>query len=186
MPRPFAALAVILVALIAVPAAGAARCSHSSAVFSSWGDATAYDLLPNGDFEKGLSGWNVTDEAWVLDENEPWHLHGGDDHHAAALHDGASLTAKIECGNRVIPVVRLFARTLAGTPVISIRVHWKSPHGHLLSSIVGTFRSGSSWDVSPVLAIPAPDAKELRQLTVAVEGGQVAIDDIYIDPFKRV
>ena len=57
--------------------ARAARAGSSSSRSPRSDDLADYFLAPDGDFSAGGAGWDLAG-ATVVDENEPWNVHGGE------------------------------------------------------------------------------------------------------------
>ena len=69
----------------------ASYCSSTSTqAFASWGDQSAYTLLPNGSFENGGNLWALSGGAKVVSGNEPFFLNGRGDSHSLLLPAGSS------------------------------------------------------------------------------------------------
>jgi hypothetical protein len=71
-----AALALASTAQGGLISTGAASyCSPmATQAFASWGDQSAYTLLPNGSFENGGASWALSGGAKVVAGNEPFFL----------------------------------------------------------------------------------------------------------------
>src|ERR1044072_7837123 len=141
MPRPvlsssrngFAALLITALLALAVFAGAAQACSYSGAktVFSPWGDQHNYVLAPDGGFEAGGSGWQLSRGATAVGGNESYYLKdaGGPN----------SLSPPAP------PPARPAARN-SGTP----SSQWRGEASYKLLGLVrtktaGTIRAGSTW-----------------------------------------
>lgn len=80
--------------------------------FAAFGDKRQYTALPNGDFESGLTGWEVTGGAEVEAHENPFRPTPG----ASALFmpAGSSVTSPALCVSKGYPSARLFAQKLSG------------------------------------------------------------------------
>jgi hypothetical protein len=192
-------LATLLIAALpalAVFAGSAQACSYSGAetVFSPWGDQRNYVLAPDGGFEAGGSGWQLSRGAAVVGGNESYYLNDAGDSRSLSLPAGSSAVSPPVCMALDTPSFRLVARN-SGDPSSQLRVEavYKLL-GLVRTKTAGTLRAGSAWaptqSVSTVLTLSTivgtliPSAIEVR-LTPLDSSGQWQVDDVYIDPFRR-
>jgi hypothetical protein len=188
-------LAAALLAL-AVFAGSAQACSYSGAktVFSPWGDQHNYVLAPDGGFEAGGSGWQLSHGAAVVEGNESYYLNDAGDSRSLSLPAGSSAVSPPVCMAIDTPSFRLVARN-GGDPSSQLRVEavYKLL-GLVRTKTAGTLSAGSDWaptqSVSTVLTLSTlvgtliPSAIEIR-FTPLDSKGQWQVDDVYIDPFRR-
>ncbi|HET9162003.1 MAG TPA: hypothetical protein VFN89_00980 [Solirubrobacterales bacterium] len=191
-----AALLTASLLALAVFAGSATACSYSGAatVFSPWGDQHNYVLAPDGGFEAGGSGWQLSNGAAVVEENESYHLNGAGDSKSLSLPTGSSAVSPPVCMAIDTPSFRLVARN-SGDPSSQLRVEASYKLlGLVRTRTAGTLRSGSAWaptqSVSTVLTLSTllgtliPSAIEIR-FTPLDSTGKWQVDDIYVDPFRR-
>ena len=76
----------------------ASYCSSTSTqAFASWGDQSAYALLPNGSFENGGTSWALSGGAKVVAGNEPFYVNSRRDSHSLLLPAGSSAYSATMC-----------------------------------------------------------------------------------------
>jgi hypothetical protein len=191
-----AALLTTAMLALAVFAGSAQACSYSGAeqVFSSWGDQHNYVLAPDGGFEAGGSGWQLSRGATVVEGNESYYLNDAGDSRSLSLPAGSSAVSPAVCMALDTTSFRLVARN-TGNPSSQLRVEavYKLL-GLIRTKTAGTLRAGSTWaptqSVSTVLTLSTivgtliPSAVEIR-FTPLDSSGQWQVDDVYIDPFRR-
>jgi hypothetical protein len=183
---PLAALA------LAVPSdARASDCAQQSLsqTFLPWGDVAWYVPAPDGGLEGGAEAWRLTDGAQVVAGNSPY-LAG---EQSLSLPAGASATTTPMCIGVEHPTLRLFARN-TGAPLSTLRVSvvFSDPLGVKRSLAVGLVGAGASWSPTPVMPILVNllaltgDQQVAFRFTAPDDGGEWAIDDVYVDPYKKL
>jgi len=197
------AAAVVLVSalgcalLVATPAGadGGLLGSCSQALtnpFQPWLDPASYALVPDGGFEEGGAGWQLSGGARTVAGNEPWNTSGSGTT-ALSLPAGASAVSPPFCIGLLDPTTRLFARNSGllglGTVVVTADV---DAAGTNLTLPVGVIVAGSRWQ--PSLPLPllvnalSPlgdgDGTATARLRFTALGGSWQLDDVYVDPFK--
>jgi hypothetical protein len=154
--------------------------------FAPWGDSANYTLVADGDLTAGAAGWDL-DGAELVDDNEPWYVHGGDTPAALSLRTGDSATTPPVCVSLLHPTMRFFARNTGGV-LGSLEVEvvlddgLRLPVGVLLGLL-----EGDEWSPSPVLPIVAnliDDEVAFRFTAIGLDSAWV-IDDVYVDPYKK-
>lgn len=193
------AVTAAAVAALAVPAmASAASCpatGPSAPTFLPWLDLASYSLLPGGNFETGTAGWTLSN-ASVAPGNEPWKVSGSADSKALYIKAGGQVVSPWFCVDYNQPTFRLFARRTNGLlGGVTYRVRWYDQSGRLQSTTLGSTTSVlfSNWQPSAVLPLGLvlplwQSGGTLRtQLVMEVAPGSadMAVDDIYIDPYMR-
>lgn len=167
----------------------ACAAAPTSKPFAQWGDRADYVPVPNGSFEDGLDAWTPNGPVALLDDNEPWKV-GGDEHSQAAfLPDGASITSTSFCGGLEYPTVRLFARsTTAAHGVLSVTVRYTGRDGLLHALPLGYLQTTDDWNPTGITltlsGLPLLTGVKLG-VTVTSRSGDVAVDDLYVDPYRR-
>ena len=192
----FAALLAMALLALAVFAGSAQACSYSGAekVFSPWGDQRNYVLAPDGGFEAGGSGWQLSRGAAVVEGNESYYLNDAADSKSLSLPAGSSAASPPVCMALDTPSFRLVARN-SGNPSSQLRVEATYKLlGLIRTKTAGTLRAGSTWaptqsvstvlTLSPILGTLIPSAIEIR-FTPLDSSGRWQVDDLYIDPFRR-
>src|SRR4051812_23066550 len=186
---PAGALA-LAVLVLAVPAqARAAGCPSQpvTQTFLPWLDPAWYVPAPGGDVEGGGEAWALTGGAAVADGNEPFLA--GD--RSLALPAGSSATTAPMCLGVEHPTVRLFARN-NGDPasLLAVSVVFRDPLGLRHTLPVGAVAAGSEWAPTPVMPVVANLLSLLGDQDVSfrfapVGNGEWAIDDVWVDPYKK-
>ena len=196
MKRGAVSTAAAAVLLLTAFAGSAQACSSFGAqrVFAPWGDQRAYLLAPDGGYEAGAVGWNLSGGAKVVAGNESSYLHGAGDHSSLSLPAGSSAGSPPICMAIDTPVFRMMARN-SGDPSSRLRVTATySLLGILRTKTVGTVSAGSAWvptdpqstvlTLSTVIGTLIPSAIQIR-LNPLDSIGRWQVDDLYVDPFSR-
>ncbi len=193
--RLVAASAVALLALAAVAssaqAAGRGVCGYVGAepVFSPWGDTNGYVLAPDGGFESGGVGWQLTGGAGVVAGNESYYLNAASDDSSLSLSGGSSATSPSVCVGLDTPAFRMLVRN-QGDPSSRLRVSsvYDLP-GRRDISISRRIVAGPSWQPTPqlatVLGLSLLSGSMQIRLAPLDSSGQWQVDDVYVDPFAR-
>jgi hypothetical protein len=183
------AAAVLSSALLlgAVPALASAACPSSSTshAFAQLGDNASYSLVQGGTFAS-TQGWSLHRASVISDGSIPM---GGS--HALAINNGSAISPGF-CVSEEYPTYRFLFRLLHGGGPLSLGLRWTDQDGsHDVS--VGSTSTGSSWTLSPVLALASnltmgPDGT-LTPVQLVFEtkhpGLEYAIADVYVDPYSR-
>jgi hypothetical protein len=190
--RALAGLAGALALIAAAPmAASAATCpsSPTSQPFAKLGDNALYSLVPGGSFESGAPGWSLTNAA-VASGNESYNAIGGS--HSLAIQPQGVAVSPALCVSAEYPSFRFFARQTSGSwAVLNVIVRWTDPSGTTHETTSGSLQTGTSWSASPVMKLGSMLPVQSGPVTVRLifkpepYGGAWAIDDVYIDPYRR-
>jgi hypothetical protein len=81
--------------------------------FAQWGDGHDYFLARGGNFEGSLDDWKLN-RARVVDDQEPWRVHGDDGSHALEISRGGSALTPTMCVGLEHPTMRFFAHREGG------------------------------------------------------------------------
>jgi hypothetical protein len=189
------AVASVVAALLAgiAPAAASAACpsTPTSTQFKQFGDTASYSLLQGGSFESGAPGWSLT-KSTVVAGNESYNVAGGS--HSLAIQPTGVAVSPAFCVSVANPSFRFFARQTSGSwAVLNVILRWTDASGTSHDTTVAALQSGTSWTVTPVLklatTLPLWQAKETLTARLVFRpepyGGAWAIDDVYIDPYRR-
>jgi hypothetical protein len=184
----------------AAPAAASTGCPRSatSLAFEKFGDKASYMLVEGGLFESGAPGWSL-DRAEVISESpEEENPSYGDvgyqerssetSSHSLAIYSGGSAVSPPFCVDAEHPSFRFLSRVLHGWDgSLDVSLRWTDRRGtHETSdaTLVGT----RAWTISPVLELasklPAGVTTNVR-LVFQPTDGAFAIDDVYVDPYRR-
>ena len=177
--------------------ASAPSCAQadSSHVFLPWLDVADYTPAPGGDFETRAKGWDL-DGAAPVAGNEPWHVGGSADGAALRVPAGGSATSPAFCVGLEHPTARFFAKRVGGSLLSTLRVdvQFEDALGKTHFLPIGAVAlNGGSWQPSlPMLMVAnllplLPGEHTPVALRFVPQGsGAWLVDDVYVDPFKRV
>lgn len=200
--RVLLAAAVTLAGLIATAAPTSAASATSCAdqpleqPFLPWLDPATYTLAPDGAIEDGAGSWELSGGATPAAGNEPFHVHGAGDGTSLALPAGSSATSGPMCVGLEHPTARFFAKRTGGSLLGSLRVDviYEGLSGETRSLPIGlVLNLSSSWQptlpmplVANLLALAQQDGHTDIALRFVPQGDSSwAIDDVYVDPFRR-
>jgi hypothetical protein len=169
---------------------GACNNAALSQPFQRWGDQSTYELLPGGDFEGSLAGWNLSGGAQAVSGSEPYGASGAVGGASLSLPPGASAQSPFTCVNAAYPTFRFFARDQGLLSTVLVDVVYKTVLG-TVSLPLGAVALSATWQPT------------LPMLTGSVVGGLLAngtaqaalrftaltgssrIDDVFVDPRMR-
>ena len=172
----------------------ASYCSPTATqAFASWGDQSAYTLLPNGSFESGGTSWTLGGGAKVVAGNEPYFLNGRKDSHSLLLPSGSSAYSATMCFALGDWHLRFLMRNV-GSQMGSLHISVIVPSllGGLLTVLDGGTVSGNgTWQPSPRLQLLLCNVTSLLgtqavafRFTPVGRDAAYQIDDVYLDPWK--
>lgn len=175
----------------------AATCPEpTTQAFIAWGDAGWYAQTPGGGFEAKSSKWSFTGGAARVAATKPFSLSPAASAYALAIPAGGSATTAPFCTTLSSPTVRFATRlaSAASAPALRIEVLWTSPlTGADMSAVVGRIDAKGDWAPSPIVPlwanIAALGTKSGRidlRLRLVAEQGSFQIDDVLVDPYRRV
>jgi hypothetical protein len=186
--------ALLLCLILSATANAASTCPSTTTAkaFTSFGDTADYSLVSNGAFETGTTGWSLT-KAAVASGNETFKVHGSGDSKSLAMQAPGAVLSPAFCVSGAHPSFRFFARRTSGTwGVLYVNLRWTDAGGdHTLNVGALSGDTYKSWQPSP--AMPLANTLPLNGGTLNVRlafdaedtGGAWAIDDVYIDPYRR-
>jgi hypothetical protein len=160
--------------------------------FLPWGDANDYTLVPGGDIEDGLKGWELSRGADVVPFNNWFRVADRDDRASLLLRPGASALSAPVCIDATYSSFRFFARRLwpTGSDLKVEVLWWQSGATHATTVELHPI-GGLLWAPVAPLNLPSEHltggALEPVQFRFTVTGrfGAWLLDDIYVDPFSR-
>ncbi len=177
------------------PAVAAASCvkGPESQPFAAYGDNASYVMTPGGAFEGGAPGWK-TSKASVVSDNEGHNLTGNS--HSLAIEPNGSAVSPLVCVNDEYPSFRFFARRLSGpsNATLQASVRWVNLLGVTVNTASGTLTASGQWQPSQIMktdeSLPlvggvAGSSTLEVSLVFQATGGTFAIDDVYLDPYRR-
>ena len=196
----FAAMAASIALLAPAGTASAGLLSESatdcpsyatSKPFARWLDYFNYSLAPGGSFESA-SGWTFTGGAKLTTGNEPYNV-GGPGTSSLLLPGGATATSAPMCVGLDKPTVRFFARrpSFALTPLMTVEGVYKDKAGVTRSlPFVGVPLAGGGWSLQlPMVATGAVlelGDQTMMQFRFRAVAGTWQVDDLYVDPWRRI
>jgi hypothetical protein len=181
----------------AVPTAATTTCwPATTQAFGGSGDPNQYFLAPGGSFESGTPAWSLTGGAARVTGNN---TAGGDpstNTSSLSLPAGSSATSPAVCMNLLTPTIRFYVRnTGAASSKLGVTVLYSLPNGKPASLLVGRVTGTGVWQASPATAVlmnvmalssPTGTTNISIQLHPLDATGQWHVDDVYVDPFKRL
>lgn len=206
--RRVALLALAFCVLLAVPASRAdgadgslLGCGYAPQhPFLRFLDPLPYTLAPDGGFEAGAAGWQLSGGARVVFGNNAFDL-SGPGGKSLQIPSGASATSPPMCVPLILPVVRFVATGGSLLSTLKVEAVWTDAAGRqksieLLPVVLGGARN---WTPTlPLLQLGgAVNALTLNGLTTEMSfrftprgglfgSGTWKIDDIYVDPWKSI
>jgi hypothetical protein len=196
-------ICVLGIAALAAGGAGATKaeaglltCAQTTErPFMPWGDAAAYTLAPNGNFESGASGWSLSSGASIVASNNRYR----DGSYSLSLPSGASATSPAACVRLSDDSSRFFVRN-TGSSDATLKVEvtyrtvlWLVP----ITETLGYIRADGTWDPSPkfgylahvlgVLALDGGLGTQVRfKFTAHGVGARFQVDDLFVDPLLQI
>ncbi len=171
-------------ALISTGSCNEAPLSHP---FAPWGDSSAYELLPGGNFEGGSAGWTMSGGAKLAAESEPYRATGSVGAHSVSLPAGASVQSPFTCVNASYPSFRFFARNEGLLSTVLVQVVYQTLLGQV-SLPLGVVALSGEWQPSlPMLTgsvvtgvLSGGTAHMALRFTALT--GRSDVDDVFVDP----
>ena len=160
--------------------------------FAKWLDPMRYTLAPGGSFESS-AGLTFTGGAKIVSGNEPNLLNSRTDKNSVLIPRGGTVTTGPICVGLDKPTVRFFAKrpNFALLPLLTVEGLFTTKSGGTGSlPLVGVPLAGNSWSVQlPFITTGAllelGDTTMMRFRIRAVSGDW-QVDDLYVDPMRRV
>ncbi len=185
-------LGAVCAALAAFPGVAQAACPDkvSRQVFSRFGDYNWYFAAPGGTFEVGTAPWTLSGSSVVLG-NETYFVNSSADRQSLRVPAGASATSPAFCVSLQHPTLRLFARKVSGSGG-TLTVDILTPTGTKVAGAVVnsgqyvTWRPTPAMDLASKLALSTTvTSMDVRLRVRADSAGPWAVDDVFIDPYRR-
>jgi hypothetical protein len=187
-----------LLALIALPAAAQAACPSTPTTqpFKQFGDSASYSMLSNGGFETGTSGWSLT-KAAVASGNEAYKVRSASDSKSLVVQPTGIAVSPAICVGIANPSFRFFARQTSGSwATMVVKLRWTGSDGTTNNTVVGSLDGSNgytTWKPSPAFAmattLPLWQSGQTLSVRLVFDpedyGGAWAIDDVYVDPYRR-
>jgi hypothetical protein len=194
LPGLLAATALTLVLAPSAHAATPGSCDGQvpEQPFLPWADPSSYVLVPNGSVEQGAR-WNLKGGAVRVAGNETHYVHDSGDTSSLSMPPGSSATTAPMCVDVEHPTLRLVARNRGSlASLLLVEVLFDDLTGRKQALPIGTYLGAASWQPTAPLAIvanlftllPGTHADVAFRFT-SRDGGDWAIDDVYVDPFRH-
>lgn len=163
---------------------------QTSKPFEQWNDRANYVAVPNGGFERGLADWSPVGRVALADDNHAFGISGrADDRQSVVLPDGSSVASASFCGGLEYPTIRMMTRATEGRSAKAVvTVRYTGRDGLLAALPIGTVSAGPQWGPSEITltgsGLPLFTGTKLG-VTITGASGTIAVDDVYVDPFRR-
>jgi hypothetical protein len=149
--------------------------------FAQWGDTSAYELAPGGDFESNT--WTLSGAAQIIGESEPFAATGSVGAGSLSVPAGSSATSPLTCLNASYPTLRMF---VGGTGLALVSIVYNG-----VTIPIGAVHAGGSWEPSSIIntngAIFGLLSGGTGNVSIRLTGlsGSPVVDDVFIDPWQR-
>jgi hypothetical protein len=159
------------------------NCGPTSQPFAPWGDFAKYFPAPDGNFEKGGSGWILTGGAKVVSGNNAY----SSGHYSLSLPSGSMAISPPTCIGTLDPTVRMFGVDPGSDSGLQVTVVFHDLLGGLVSVLDGgrVGKNGTWAPTSKVLSLGSlPLGSRTMQLILTPVGSGSAwrVDDVLVDP----
>ena len=143
--------------------------------------------------EAGTGGWSLSG-ASVVSGNESYKVRNAKDSKSLAIAATGRVVSPAFCFSTAHPTFRLFAKGTSGTwGSMNVALRFKDSTGATNETVVGAIGTGTSWSPTQSFALSGPiglwNADQTASVQIVLDpenyGGAWAIDDVYIDPYKR-
>ena len=160
--------------------------------FLQFGDKRHYTAVDNGNFEDGLTGWDVSGDVELTPFANPFRPDPGTT--ALVMKPGSSVTSAPICASRGYPVARLFQQKLEsgkGNGSLKVEVLWppRERGGQRSAKPAGRLRGTEVFAPSRKFAIGQGRARrgtaQIRFRFTVVGDATYMLDDLLLDPRCR-
>ena len=160
--------------------------------FLQFGDKRDYTLVPNGNFEDGLTGWDVSGDVELTPFSNPFRPDPGTT--ALLMKPGSSVTSAPICASRGYPVARAFQQLVAaekGPRALRVEVLWppREKGGQRSAKPAGRLSGSEVFAPSRKFAIGQGRARRgtanIRFRFTVVGDSTYLLDDLLLDPRCR-
>ncbi|MBJ7472814.1 MAG: hypothetical protein JHD16_16020 [Solirubrobacteraceae bacterium] len=179
-----------LAALVAPVADPGCAAQVTTKPFAPWNDHADYVPVPNSGFEQGLDQWIPSGRVSLRADNNPFFISGSaTDATSTVLAPGASIASASFCGGLAYPTIRMMSRSADGKPAsAAVTVRYTGRDGLIGALPLGTITASSDWKPTEITltasGVPLLTGTKLGVTITAVKGS-IAVDDVYVDPFRR-
>ena len=161
--------------------------------FLQFGDKRQYVAVPNGNFENGLTGWDVSGDVELTPFVNPFRPDPGTT--ALIMEPGSSVTSPAICASRGYPVARAFQQLVAAEPggphALIVEVLWppRERGGQRSAKPAGRLNGSEVFAPSRKFAIGQGRARrgtaQIRFRFTVVGDTTYLLDDLMLDPRCR-
>lgn len=187
----FASIAIALASSAPAQAAlvNTSACNEAalSQPFLRWGDSSAYELVPGGDFDGSLEGWSLSAGAQRVAGSEPFGATGSVGSYSLNLPAGSSAQSPYTCVDAAYPTFRFFAHNDTLLASVVVQVVYRTPLGTVALPLGAVALSGKWQPTLPMLTgsvvtglLSGGTAEVALRFTALL--GTSQIDDVFIDP----
>lgn len=161
-------------------------------------DPLPYVLAPNGGFESGANGWRLSGGAKVVSGNSPYYL-SGPGSRSLYLPAGSSAESPAMCVELTLPVVRFVSRGGGLFKYLRVEAVYTDVFGNrqAVELLPGATPSSGWQPTLPLLQLGGLlNALTLNGVTTQMSfrvtpkglfgGGNWYVDELFVDPWKRV
>jgi hypothetical protein len=153
-----------------------------STPFAAFGDSSSYFLVAGGSFEGGATGWTLTGGASVVSGGDPFVA--GSQGSSLDLPAGTSATTPVTCIDLSAPTLRAFATGQGRVTVSALVGSAAFP--------IGTISPSGNWaptaaflNESNLLSILSTSGTVTTRFRFTATAGDVKVDDVFVDPYRR-
>ncbi len=160
--------------------------------FLQFGDKRHYTLVPNGNFEDGLTGWNVSGDVELTPFANPFRPDPGTT--ALLMKPGSSVTSPAICASRGYPVARAFQQlvtSVKGPKALKVEVLWppRQRGNQRSAKQAGRLKGSEVFAPSRKFAIGQGRARrgtaQIRFRFTVIGNSTYLLDDLLLDPRCR-
>ncbi len=165
---------------------------HLDRPFLPWADPAEYTPLRAGDLERDAKGWTFAGGARTAEGNEPFAGVGAPgDHRLLELPAGGVATSPSICVGLGHPTMRFFLKRTDGQAAsVTVEVLFEDALGNVHALPVGLVPATEGW--TPGLPVPVvanllpllPDERTAVAFRLRAFTGEVAVDEIHVDPWR--
>jgi hypothetical protein len=191
-----AAVTTAIVSLGVLPAlAQASACpaeGTASPLLQAFGDSHEYTVLPGSRFEGALPGWTLQRASMATEGTVSAVTRST---HSLVISAGGEVVTPAFCVSSEYPSLRFFERRVTSGQFanLSVSLRYKDAYGFTHEVTSASLAPGSSWTLSPALGLGSvlplwqPEATLKVQLVFRSQamGGSLAIDAVFIDPYRK-
>jgi hypothetical protein len=163
----------------------------SAPVFLPWADLAQYSVVKGGGFESGASGWSWGGQANIV-SGDDGHLASAPGSHAVQIPGGGTAKTPWTCVDITTPTLRFLVRRVSGTGNLTVKGQIAGSSG-LALTVFNVIAGSGTWQPSPIVIFPSVFTSLLTtgglnaQFTFTSDPGTTyRIDDVYLDPFKKL